>query len=206
MHTKKRKVWNVTSVLEQDKSLDTPASGLIMDTLIMWGSRLRNRSECFQWEIDPCLRNIHKQSIRQMEPSVWNSPSINLTTQEGMEGRGEGICVDLMLIYEWLYICVSFVELIGTFPGSDGACPTLWCGPLHETHHPRWTVTQRIWSKEKKRHQITFHWSWMFSYPWSFVFRWQIWCRKHSLTSWNTSLRAGKKEHLPPTDIMHTLS
>lgn len=155
MHTKKRKVWNVTSVLEREKSLDTPASGLIMDTLIMWGSRLRNRSECFQWEIDPCLRNIHRQSIRQMESSVWNSPSINPPTQEGMEGQGrEGICVDLMLIYEGLYICVSFVELIGTFPGSDGACPTLWCGPLHETHHPCWTVTQRIWSKETKWHHL----------------------------------------------------
>lgn len=35
----------------------------------------------------------------------------------------------------------------GTFPAADGARPALRRGPLHEAHHPRGAVAQRIRSK-----------------------------------------------------------
>lgn len=38
--------------------------------------------------------------------------------------------------------------LIGTFPTADGARPPLRRGPLHEAHHPRGAVAQRLRSKE----------------------------------------------------------
>lgn len=52
---------------------------------------------------------------------------------------------------------------------------------------------------------ITFHSRGMFSYPWSFVFRWQTWCRKRSLTFWNTSLRAGKNVSICRPQLSCTL-
>lgn len=35
----------------------------------------------------------------------------------------------------------------GTFPAADGARPALRRGPLHEAHHPRGAVAQRLRSK-----------------------------------------------------------
>lgn len=52
-------------------------------------------------------------------------------------------------------------------------------------------------TKRNLQHVLVKHLNWtcivvLVSYSWCFVFRWQTWCRKHSLTFWNTSLRAGE--------------
>lgn len=41
-------------------------------------------------------------------------------------------------------------------------------------------------------HLLSFH----SDFPMGFVLRWQIWCRKHFLTSWNTGLMAGEEAFL----------
>lgn len=45
-------------------------------------------------------------------------------------------------------LCWFHVGLIGPFPAADGARAPLRRGPLHEAHHPRGAVAQRIRSKE----------------------------------------------------------